>query len=218
MEASTRISDVLTRMGIPANQPTRPPVPFEQTDEYRRIVKAQRESALRKAGLHGDYAEADSPLGRECYERAKAGRGTYLHGTCGNGKSWAAACVVRLYTLNGVPNRRHALFITSKDLLDAIRSEWGTPDEGEAKRRAKTMALLALDDFGLEAPTVGNIQELTDIVNARYERKLPTVFTSNYRLGEFVSLWGKVNGERIVSRIAGSCEIVAVEGEDRRLQ
>lgn len=207
---STRICDLLPR--VPEGVQPSPKVPFEQTEEYRDLVRRQREFSLRKAGLRGDYAHADSPEGRACFERFRQGRGTYLHGLPGRGKTWAAACCVRLAVAQG----RRCKLITAKGLLDAVKAEWDG-GERDVLKRAERYDLLALDDLGMERPTEWAMETLSGLIDARVSEGLPTVITSNYSLGELRDRWGGMEGARIVSRIGGACERVELKGRDRRL-
>lgn len=209
---SIRISDALKGLKLPEGIKPTAPVPFEQTEEYRRMRRNMAESRLRKAGLRGGYLSADSAEGRAAFERFRQGRGTYLYGLPGRGKTYAAACCVRLAVAQG----RDARLVTAKALLDAVKSEYDGGEKG-ALKRAERYGLLALDDLGMERPTEWAMETLTGLIDARVAEGLPTLITSNYSLGELRDRWGGMQGARIVSRIAGSCERVRLEGDDRRL-
>lgn len=208
---SIRISDLLPK--APVGVKPSPRLPFEQTQEYRDLLAKQRESTLRKAGLRGNYAHADSPEGRSCFERFEQGRGTYLYGAPGRGKTWAAACCVRLAVAQG----RKCKLMTAKALLDGIKAEWDG-GERDVLQRAERYDLLALDDLGMERPTEWAMETLSRLIDSRTMEGLPTIITSNYSLGELRDRWGGMEGARIVSRIAGSCERVEMTGRDRRMR
>lgn len=209
---STRISDALKAFKAPEGIAPQKPVPYEQTEEYRRMLRQMRESRLRKAGLRGGYMSADSAEGRAAFERFKQGRGTYLWGLPGRGKTYAAACCVRLAVSQG----RDCKMTTAKALLDAVKAEYDGGEKGTL-RRAERYELLALDDLGMERPTEWAMETLTGLIDARVAEGLPTVITSNYSLGELRDRWGGMQGARIVSRIAGACERIELTGSDRRL-
>lgn len=189
-----------------------PITPFEQTAEYRELMRRLFEGRLRKAGLRGGYARADSPEGRACFERFKDGRGTYLYGAPGRGKTWAAACCVRLAVGQG----RRCKLTTAKALLDAVKAEWDG-GERDVLLRAERYDLLALDDLGMERPTPWAMETLSGLIDARVSAGLPTVITSNYSIGELRDRWGGMEGARVVSRIGGACERIELTGVDRRL-
>ena len=209
---STPISDALGGLKVPEGIKPAAPAPYEQTEEYREMRRKMLESRLRKAGLRGEYLKADSDEGRACFERFRQGRGTYLFGLPGRGKTYAAACCVRLAAAQG----RKAKLMTAKALLDAVKAEWDG-GERDVLKRAERYELLALDDLGVERPTEWAMETLTGLIDARVAEGLPTVFTSNYSLGQLRERWGGMQGARIVSRIGGACERVELAGADRRL-
>lgn len=171
-----------------------------------------RQSRLHKAGLFGPYMQADSAEGRAAYDRCSEGRGTYLFGPPGVGKTHAAACCVRLALEAG----RKAKLAKSVDLLEAVKAGFDG-GWGGALDYAKACDLLAVDDLGMERPTEWAMETLSALVDHRTSRGLPTVVTSNYPLGELRNRWGGMEGNRLVSRIAGACERVEMRGADRRL-
>ena len=184
----------------------------EDDEELLEVHLRQAVSRLRKAGLRGEYAAARCDLGREAYERALDGRGTYLWGLPGRGKTYAAAAAVRLAVERG----KRAKLVTAKGLLDAVKAEFDGGERGTLER-ASWCDLLALDDLGVERPTEWAMETLTGLIDARVSTGLPTIVTSNYSLGELRDRWGGMPGMRLASRIAGSCERVELRGDDRRL-
>lgn len=186
--------------------------------ELERILGELASSALRKAGLRGAYAGADCELGRRVASMAREGRGAYLWGQPGTGKTWAAACAVRLAVeaggaRAGVPD---AWLVTSAGLLGMVRDGYGIGDCG-ALERACRVGLLALDDLGAERATPWAVETLTRLVDARCSAGLPTVVTSNWRIGQMRDRWGGMEGKRLASRLAGACAPIEVAGPDRRL-
>lgn len=184
--------------------------------EVKAIIDEIVETKARKAGLMGAYRHAESELGRRVYEAACGGRGTYLWGDPGVGKTWAAACAVRIAIESqdplGPPSAR---LVATKALLDEIKDGYDGGERG-ALDRAKDVWLLALDDLGVERPTDWAVETLADLIDARTMAGLPTVVTSNYRIGEIRDIWKGMPGKRTASRLAGACESVRVDGPDRR--
>lgn len=176
------------------------------------ILARVRESGLRKCGLAGPYASADSELGRRVYALARAGRGAYLWGEPGTGKTHAAACSVRMCHARGIG----AKLVTAKRLLDEVRAGYDGGDRGALERAAR-VPLLALDDLGAERPTEWAMEQISSLIDGRVSAGLPTVVTSNYRIGQLRDLWGGMEGKRVASRLAGACEAFQVAGPDRRI-
>jgi DNA replication protein DnaC len=82
----------------------------------------------------------------------------------------------------------------------------------------KSVSCLVIDDLGAERPSAWTIARLYDVINARVERGIQTVVTTNYpnapalvqRLGS-----DPFGARRIVSRLV-SFGWLTVEGEDYR--
>ncbi|WP_302152586.1 ATP-binding protein [uncultured Enorma sp.] len=209
---STRLSEALKGFKAPEGVAPAKPVPFEETDEYREMRRQIIESRLRKAGLRGTYAEAACSVGEGAYRRAMDGRGTYLWGLPGRGKTYAAAAAVRMAVMAGWDAR----LVTAKALLDAVKAEWDGGEKGTIYR-AERYRLLALDDLGVERPTEWAMETITGLIDARVASGLPTIVTSNFSLGELRDRWGGMPGMRIASRLGGACERIQMGGGDRRL-
>ena len=183
-------------------------------EEWRaRLARAR----LRKAGLSGEYLRADCELGRRVLELAQGRRGAYLWGGCGRGKTYAAACAVRM-AVQAVPptGQLPAMLVPVTGLLGELRDAYRggrAPDLGRLGR----VALLALDDLGCERPTAWAMETVTALLDERVRHGLPTVVTSNHSIGQLRDAWGGVEGARLASRLAGACEVIEVGGTDRRL-
>lgn len=198
-------------------------MPTSDIDVAMRRIAASR---LRKAGLAGAYLTADCELGRRVDELVRKGRGAYLWGRPGRGKTYAAACAVRLATeregygmrpTEGIRERVPiARIVSTADLLSREREGYDGGQRG-AIDRAASVGLLVLDDLGAEKATDWACEQLTRLVDRRVSSGRPLIVTSNLSLGELSKAWGGMPGERLVSRLAGACERIEVTGADRRL-
>jgi DNA replication protein DnaC len=82
-----------------------------------------------------------------------------------------------------------------------------------AKKKAIFEGILLIDDLGVEKPTAFVEQVTYYIINEREQRKLITVFTSNFSLQEI----DEQRDSRISSRIGGMCKVLNFQGPDRRV-
>ncbi len=106
-----------------------------------------------------------------------------LMGVNGCGKTHLAAAIVNYrYQL-----KKPALFIFVPDFLDHLRSTF-SPDSSitydELFESVKKTPLLILDDFGEQASTPWAQEKLYQVVNYRYNSRLPTVITTSKSLDE----------------------------------
>lgn len=104
-----------------------------------------------------------------------------------------------------------AFFCCVPDALDRIRDEMGSKDF--TKATMKSCDLLILDDLGKEKRSEWTDQILYEVINARYERKLPIIVTTNFNASELAEHLD----DSVASRIVEMCNFVNVTGKDHRL-
>lgn len=132
-----------------------------------------------------------------------------LVGPVGVGKTYQAFGALRAVAETGSGIKWQAY--TAANLYAALRPR----DERRADADYESIAhapLLFVDDLGAAKLTDWAEEVTYRLVNDRYERCLPSIFTTNVlpaRLGAAV-------GDRVASRIAEMCDRVAIKGTDRR--
>lgn len=104
-------------------------------------------------------------------------------GENGCGKTHLAAAIANHINQQGMP----VLFIVVPDFLDYLRSTFN-PDRhisyDSLFEKVKKVPVLVLDDFGEQADTRWARDKLYQLINYRYNSRLPTVITSSYALDE----------------------------------
>ena len=106
-----------------------------------------------------------------------------LMGGYGSGKTHLAAAVTNYRLSLG----HAALFVVVPDLLDYLRATFGPSSEAALDERLdaiREISLLVMDDLGAHNSTPWAQEKLFQILNHRYNSRLPTVITSNQRLEE----------------------------------
>lgn len=100
-----------------------------------------------------------------------------------NGKTHLAAAIANERRRLGEP----AKFLIVPDFLDHLRSAF-SPDSGQSYdalfEEVRNTPLLILDDLGAHSPTPWVQEKLYQLINHRYNGKLPTVVTSRLSLDE----------------------------------
>ncbi len=152
---------------------------------------------------------------RRAYERAKAFAENpegwlILKGGYGCGKTHLAAAIANYRIAHGHP----ALFVVVPDLLDHLRATFSPESPvsyDERFEQVRTAPLLILDDLGAQSTTPWAREKLYQILNYRYNARLPTVITTNRELEEI--------DERVRSRLVDPdlAEIVTILAPDFRL-
>jgi DNA replication protein DnaC len=151
---------------------------------------------------------------RQAYERslafAREPRGwLVLLGGYGSGKTHLAAAVTNYRVSLGHPT----LFLVVPDLLDYLRATFGPSSDTTLDERLdsiREIPLLVLDDLGAHNSTPWAQEKLFQILNHRYNSRLPTVITSNQRLQEL--------DPRITSRLVDPdlSQVYEIEAPDFR--
>jgi DNA replication protein DnaC len=107
-----------------------------------------------------------------------------LMGKYGCGKTHLAAAIANQAVALGVPT----LFLTVPDLLDWLRFAYSDQNDNAFEERfdeIRNVALLVMDDFGMQNATAWAQEKLFQIINYRYINRLATVITSNNQLADF---------------------------------
>lgn len=106
-----------------------------------------------------------------------------LLGGYGCGKTHLAAAIANFRLALG----HEVLFVVVPDLLDYLRAAYAPNSEiafDERIETIRTAPLLILDDLGAHSSTPWAAEKLYQILNHRYNSRLPTVITSNQGLEE----------------------------------
>jgi DNA replication protein DnaC len=104
-------------------------------------------------------------------------------GGYGCGKTHLAAAIAN----QAIEHGQAVLFVVVPDLLDHLRATFGPNSPATYDQRFEAVRdapLLVLDDLGTQSSTAWAQEKLFQILNHRYNAKLPTVITSNQRLEE----------------------------------
>lgn len=151
----------------------------------------------------------------------KEGKGLYLYGQMGTGKTYLSACAA-----NYMARHDHKVcFIHYPSFTRKMAALVKTGEYQKEVERLCYCDFLVIDDIGAEAVTPWNRDQiLLPVLSKRYDSHLMTWFTSNEDMKSlkehFVST-GKggeenMKAERIIERIENLSEMKTLLGEDRR--
>lgn len=145
-----------------------------------------------------------------------AGRGLYLCGPVGSGKTHLAMAVLRESWPEWSGYAEPMV-----DMLEEIKRGFDK-DSGivseDVFRRYMGLPLLVIDDLGKERVSDWVATAIYHIVNDRWAQrhKVMTIITSNYSRTDLEGVY-RPHGEAIASRIAGMCDVLELTGADRRI-
>lgn len=118
---------------------------------------------------------------------AKERNGLFMVGSYGTGKTHLAASIANQLMQNGTA----VICMTMIDMLARIRETYdraraeGT-SEAQIMKLYADVPLLIIDDLGSEQATDWSSTTIFSIINARYERYMPTIVTTNCGTDELV--------------------------------
>ena len=125
----------------------------------------------------------------------------FLYGTKGTGKTHLAAAIGNERLLRGQP----AIFMVVPDLLDHLRATFNPHSDttyDDLFESLRNTALLILDDLGTQSASPWAQEKLFQLINHRYNRRLPTVITMNSEAEEIDGrLWSRINDMHLSQRV-----------------
>jgi DNA replication protein DnaC len=148
----------------------------------------------------------------EIDERIDSGRGLWLFGDTGTGKTTLAMLISKTALEAG---RSVAIYSLPK-LLARIRRTYDAEPGGDSYlaffERLTSVDLLHIDDLGAEKRSDWVLEQLYALINERYESERSVLITTNLPHEELEEQIGK----RTVSRLSQMCDEIPLFGDDRR--
>jgi DNA replication protein DnaC len=130
-------------------------------------------------------------------------------GETGSGKTHLAAAIVNHRYEMGKP----ALFVVVPDFLDHLRSAFSPESKvsyDQLFESVKTAPLLVLDDFGEQSTNPWVKEKLFQLINYRYNSRLPTVITTRLSLDEIMAeVDGSISSRLVDRKVSVTFAIIA---------
>lgn len=191
----------------------------EACDDADRMLKA----AAHRSGIPERYLLAemdDAAKFRELANTVESGRGLFLTGETGTGKTHAACAVAQRFLRCGKTVR----FADPEQIEREVKASWRhdlNDDERSVIARYVTADLVVIDDLGAEVMNAVTMKALRAIVSGREANGRVTVFTSNLTREQLAQRIAdgtdEVMADRMASRIKGMTRMFAFGGPDRRI-
>lgn len=145
-----------------------------------------------------------------------AGKSFMFAGDVGTGKTYLA-CAIGLAMLDTT-----SVVFTTISKVNRSLFERDLPEEVALFDRLSTCGLLIVDDIGKDKPSDWIVTLIYQVINTRYESKLPIILTSNYTFEELrkrLTVGGdKTTATAIISRLYEMCgPPIRMNGKDKRL-
>ncbi len=146
----------------------------------------------------------------------KEGKGLFLTGTVGTGKTHLIASMVdylaRIYKRKF--DNYMIYYYSSTGLLNEIKSSFEDRGSDKLISEIKNCTLLIIDDFGAEKTTDWVLETYFEIIDYRYSNLKSTIIATNLTDKEIKE---KLS-ERVMSRIYEMCKGIKLTGKDYRLE
>ena len=154
---------------------------------------------------------------KEYEQMKKENIGLLFCGTVGSGKTYLACCIANALIEEYMIRVKIRNFA---QIINDLQKSGFDLDKNEYIEALTNVSVLILDDLGIERDTSYAKEQVYNIVNSRYLKQKPTIFTTNLPYEKIQNSDDGVEYERIYSRIIEMCIPVKVMGEDfrKRLQ
>jgi DNA replication protein DnaC len=166
-------------------------------------------SYKRRNDLSAEQQDNMDAAYRLAFDFAKAPEGWLVFmGDTGCGKTHLASAIINYRYEMGQP----ALFVVVPDLLDHLRSAFSPESKvsyDQLFESVKSAPLLVLDDFGEQSASLWVKEKLYQLVNYRYNGRLPTVFTTRLTLENIMDLDEAISSRLVDRQISTTFNIMA---------
>ena len=146
-------------------------------------------------------------------EMRKGNVGLLLYGNVGSGKTYIACSIANAIITEYSYKVKMRNFA---QILNDLQKGGFNLDRNEYIEQITSPTLLILDDFGIERNTEYALEQIYNVINARYLKARPTIITTNINFKDIEKEQEDIMLGRIYSRIIEMCLPLRVTGLDRR--
>jgi DNA replication protein DnaC len=139
-----------------------------------------------------------------------------LSGGSGVGKSFGAAWALKEFLRSKIPNPLDTE-TWNRAACAGERAMWGTANEivrdKNKLEEARSKLFLVIDDLGREGNLSTRQADVSDIVSARYDEKLPTVITTELSFNDILKAYGRNTAFKLIEDNGENGGIFALCGD-----
>ncbi len=134
--------------------------------------------------------------------------GLLLWGEVGTGKSFFAACIANALI-------EECVSVKMTNFAAILHDLFSCDDKNEYIDRLNESSLLIIDDLGIERNTEYALEQVYNIIDARYKSNKPVIITTNLSLTELKHPVDTAH-KRIYDRVLEMCVPIRFNGENMR--
>ncbi|HEL1201800.1 TPA: ATP-binding protein [Streptococcus equi subsp. zooepidemicus] len=199
----------------------------EQEKQREKLLKQDRlrqNCFISKNQIAYTFENADENTDKEIIKKAKNyvkhfeemrkdNVGLLLYGNIGSGKTYIACAIANSIITEYSYTVKMRNFA---QILNDLQKGGFTLDRNEYIEQLTSPTLLILDDFGIERNTEYALEQIYNVINARYLKGRPTIITTNLNFKDIEKEQEDIMLGRIYSRVIEMCLPLRVTGLDRR--
>ena len=199
----------------------------EQEKQREKLLKQDRlrqNCFISKNQIAYTFENADEDTDKEIIKKAKNyvkhfeeirkdNVGLLLYGNVGSGKTYIACSIANAIITEYSYTVKMRNFA---QILNDLQKGGFNLDRNEYIEQITNPTLLILDDFGIERNTEYALEQIYNVINARYLKARPTIITTNLNFKDIEKEQEDIMLGRIYSRIIEMCLPLRVIGVDRR--
>ena len=199
----------------------------EQEKQREKLLKQDRlrkNCFISKNQIAYTFENADEGTDKEIIKKAKNyvkhfeemrkdNVGLLLYGNVGSGKTYIACSIANAIITEYSYTVKMRNFA---QILNDLQKGGFNLDRNEYIEQITNATLLILDDFGIERNTEYALEQIYNVINARYLKARPTIITTNLNFKDIEKEQEDIMLGRIYSRIIEMCLPLRVTGFDRR--
>lgn len=196
----------------------------EERKRQEQIIEKKRRCFIERNQENYTFENADEYTDKEIIRKAKNyvkhfeemkkdNIGLLIYGGVGSGKTYLTCAIV-----NGIIETYlyDCKMMNFSQILNDLQKGGFELDRNEYIDNLTRKTLLVLDDFGIERNTEYALEQIYNIINARYQKQKPTIITTNIDYKTIETEQTDLMQSRIYSRLMEMCVPLKVTGNDRR--
>lgn len=196
----------------------------EQRERAIEVDRLKKSCFIERKQEQFTFEKADELTDKEIVRKAKRyvenfekfredNIGLIIYGGVGSGKTYLTCAIVNAIIEKYLYSCK---VINFSQILNDLQMGGFNLDRNQYINNLTSKTLLVIDDFGIERDTEYALEQIYNVINARYQKDKPTIITTNIDYKELDRQQDNLTLERIYSRIREMGVPLKIDRNDRR--